>query len=376
MRIGILGAGQLGRMLALAGYPLGHSFLLYNFNGSASPGAGDVIDDTEQAYLDEFIAQVDVVTYELEHIPLNLVEEIAKHVEVLPNIEALALGKDRVKEKTLFVDLGIPTARFFVVTNQQEMDEAVESLGGMAIAKTATGGYDGKGQLLIQSPADLHGAWEKLGSQRLIVEQKIEFDREISIIACRGKDGDTGFYSPAENTHQNGILKFSIAPAPELTNKLTEEAQAHISKLLERLDYVGVLALELFVSAEGLIANEIAPRVHNSGHWTMDGAVTSQFENHIRAVAGQPLGNTGTQASSCMLNIIGTYGDFNDLLRAPDASCYHYGKSERPGRKLGHVNIVTESYDRLTESVEKCLAEAKRPNDLELFKSKLHSRKT
>lgn len=349
MRIGILGAGQLGRMLVTAGEPLGHTFLLYDFTGSASPGAGELIVDTDRQQLETFLNQVDCVTFEMEHIPLDLLALISQRVEVLPNPKALELGKDRVLEKNMFVELGIPTARFFVASNYEELCTAVDALGGSAIVKTTTGGYDGKGQASIQSPEDIGTAWEILKGHRLIVEERINFSREISIIACRSKAGEVCLYAPAENTHKDGILRFSVAPAPNLDNELVARAQSYINKLLERLDYVGVLALELFVVEEGLIANEIAPRVHNSGHWTMDGAVTSQFENHIRAISGQPLGSTESKGVSCMVNVIGEYGDFDALSKLPHTYCYHYGKTEKPGRKIAHFNVVADTYSELAE---------------------------
>ncbi len=347
MRIGILGAGQLGRMLALEGYPLGHSFLLYDFNGTACPGAGELIVDRDRLQLDAFLNEVDCVTFEFEHIPLDLVESVNRKIDVFPNVEALALGKDRAQEKNMFVALNIPTTRFFVASTYEDLSRAVESLGGKAVIKTATGGYDGKGQSVVLSPDDVQMAWKKLGGQRLIVEELIDFNAEISVIACRSRSGEVCFYSPTENIHKDGILRFSIAPAPMLNSHLAQQAQSHIQKILEYLDYVGTLALELFVCERGLVANEIATRVHNSGHWTLDGAVTSQFENHIRAIAGQPLGSTEPTGVSCMMNVIGEYGDFATFLRIPHAHCYHYGKHEYSGRKLAHVNIVASSFDEL-----------------------------
>lgn len=347
MRIGILGAGQLGRMLAMAGSSLGHKFMLYDFNNSACPGAGELLVDKDRQKLEYFLDHVDCVTFELEHIPLDLVEQISERVEVLPNIGALALGKDREQEKNMFLSLDIPTTRFFIAMNYDELLCAVKTLGGQAIVKTTTGGYDGKGQVAITKHEDIRRAWETLRGNRLIVEEKINFDREISIIACRSKEGEVSFYPPSDNTHIDGILRFSVAPAPMLNAELATQAKIYINKILERLDYVGVLALELFVCDDGLLANEIATRVHNSGHWTMDGAVTSQFENHIRAIAGQPLGSTEAKGVSFMMNIIGEYGDFDLLSQMPEMHCYHYGKKEKASRKLGHVNLVSDSFDTL-----------------------------
>lgn len=354
MRIGILGAGQLGRMLALEGYPLGHSFVFYDLSGSPTVGMGDVISDPERRRLEEFLGQVECVTYEFEHLPLDLVETIGQRLPLRPGIKALATGKNREKEKALFNALNIPTPAYRVVASLQDLKEAVEELGTPVVAKSITEGYDGKGQAVIRSVAEAEAAWSAIGHQRLIVEAFVQFEREISIIACRNGTGEVRVYPPAENIHKDGILRYSIAPAPHLAPALHEQANVYIAKLLSELDFVGVLALELFETREGLLANEIAPRVHNSGHWSIEGAVTSQFENHIRAVAGDPLGDTGTRGVSCMVNIIGEYGDRASILKLPYAHLHHYGKPEMPGRKLGHINVVADSYDVLYEQVKDC----------------------
>lgn len=354
MRIGILGAGQLGRMLALAGYPLGHSFVLYDLSGKPSAGVGEIISDPQQQRLEEFLKQVDCVTYEFEHLPLDLVKNISQSRPVHPGIEALAAGKDREQEKALFNALDIPTAAYRVASSPDELRQAVEALGTPVVAKSVTEGYDGKGQAVIKSAGEAEAAWHSIGHEKLVVEAFVEFEREISVIACRNADGDVVVYRPSENIHKDGILRYSIAPAPRLSASSSDQASQYISKLLTELDYVGVLALELFETGEGLLANEYAPRVHNSGHWSIEGAVTSQFENHIRAISGQPLGDPSNRGLSCMVNIISEYGDLEGILKLPYAHLHHYCKAEKPGRKLGHVNITADTYADLAERVRAC----------------------
>ncbi|MGM0570404.1 5-(carboxyamino)imidazole ribonucleotide synthase [Marinobacter sp.] len=347
MRIGVLGAGQLGRMLALAGYPLAKTFVFYDMSGNPSAGVGDVIIDKEGKNLDDFLSRVDVVTYEFEHLPVAIAEKIAESKPVHPVPRALQVCQNREAEKTLFGNLGIPTPQWRMADSAASLRKAAEELGCPVVAKSNTEGYDGKGQAVLRSPEDAEQAWNTIGHNRLMVEKFVEFTREVSIIAVRGTDGDVAFYPMAENVHHDGILRYSIAPAPRLSSRLEEKADGYIRALLNELDYVGVLALELFETADGLVANEMAPRVHNSGHWTMEGAMTSQFENHIRAVSGHPLGNTAARGLSCMVNIIGEHGDIKRILELPYAHLHLYAKDERPGRKLGHVNVLADSYEEL-----------------------------
>ncbi|GGY70932.1 5-(carboxyamino)imidazole ribonucleotide synthase [Marinobacter zhanjiangensis] len=347
MRIGVLGAGQLGRMLALAGYPLAKTFVFYDMSGSPSAGLGEVIIDREGKYLDDFLSRVDRVTYEFEHLPVAIAEKIAQSTPVHPGPRALQVCQNREAEKTLFGSLGIPTPQWRMADSAESLKTAAEELGCPVVAKSNTEGYDGKGQAVLRSPEDAAGAWEDIGHERLMVEKFVEFTREVSLIAVRGADGEVDFYPMAENVHHEGILRYSIAPAPQLSRELEEKADGYIRTLLNELDYVGVLALELFETANGLVANEMAPRVHNSGHWTMEGAMTSQFENHIRAVAGHPLGNTAARGVSCMVNIIGEHGDVDRILELPYTHLHLYAKGERPGRKLGHVNVLADSYEEL-----------------------------
>ncbi len=354
MTIGVLGAGQLGRMLALAGYPLAKSFVFYDMSGSPSAGLGEVIVDREGKYLDDFLARVDRVTYEFEHLPVEVAERIAQHKPVYPAPRALQVCQNREAEKTLFGELGIPTPEWRIADSAESLQAAAEALGCPVVAKSNTEGYDGKGQAVLKSPAEAAEAWKAIGHSRLMVEKFVTFSREISIIAVRAIDGNVVFYPMAENVHHEGILRYSIAPAPGISGDLEAQAHRYIKSLLNELDYVGVLTLELFVTADGLVANEMAPRVHNSGHWTIEGAKTSQFENHVRAVSGHPLGATDARGLSCMINIIAEHGDTDRILELPYTHLHLYGKGERPGRKLGHVNVLADSYDELKWRVRNC----------------------
>lgn len=354
MRIGVLGAGQLGRMLALAGYPLAKSFVFYDLSGSPSAGLGEVIVDRDGDYLDDFLTRVDRVTYEFEHLPVDVAEKIAALKPVHPCPRALQVCQNREAEKTLFGELGIPTPQWRIADSADSLRQAAEELGCPVVAKSNTEGYDGKGQAVLRDPSEAEAAWTGIGHPRLIVEKFVDFSREVSVIAARGEDGEVAYYPIAENSHHEGILRYSVAPAPKMAADVDDQAKSYIRALLNELNYVGVLTLELFQTADGLVANEMAPRVHNSGHWTIEGAMTSQFENHIRAVSGHPLGNTDARGYSCMINIIGEHGDLDAIMRLPYAHLHLYNKAERPGRKLGHVNILADSYDELRWRVKNC----------------------
>lgn len=355
MNIGVLGAGQLGRMLALAGYPLGNRFTFLDTTGNPSAGIGEVIVDPDNQHLATFLDAVDVVTYEFEHLPVALVEEIERHKPVYPSSRAIAVCQNRVEEKALFDRLSIPTPAYRVASSAEELEAAAAELGCPVVAKSVTEGYDGKGQAVLKSPEQAHEAWAQIGHEQLIVEAFVDFVREVSIIAVRGRDGQVVFYPMAENQHEGGILRYSIAPLPDLDDAVQQTADSYIRALLDELDYVGVLALELFQTRDGaLLANEMAPRVHNSGHWTMDGAVTSQFENHLRAIQGLPLGATRALAPTCMLNVIGREGDYPKMLEIKETHLHRYDKTEREGRKLAHVNVVANDYADLLAKVEAC----------------------
>lgn len=369
MRVGVLGAGQLGQMLALAGYPLGQRFVFLDPGGNPSADIGTTLIDPDGQQLPDFLQQVDVVTYEFEHLPVALVREIERHKPVFPSSRALEVCQNRGLEKALFSRLDIPTPEYRLVNSLAGLQQAVAELGHQGqravVAKTVTEGYDGKGQAVLRSVAEAEAAWARIGNRELVVEAFVDFIREVSIIAVRGQDGQAVFYPIAENHHVGGILRYSLAPLPDLDEAIQQQAERYIQALLNELDYVGVLTLELFQQADGrLLANEMAPRVHNSGHWTQNGAATSQFENHLRAVAGLPLGATTARCPTCMVNIIGRQGDAAQLLQLEGTHLHLYGKSERAGRKLGHLNLVAEDLPTLLQRVEQvaaCLPDAPDP---------------
>ncbi|MDZ7851219.1 MAG: 5-(carboxyamino)imidazole ribonucleotide synthase [Halomonas sp.] len=357
MNIGVLGAGQLGRMLALAGYPLANRFTFLDTTGHPSAGIGDVMIDTDRKHLDAFLEKVDLVTYEFEHLPVSLVQAIEEVKPVFPSSEAIRICQNRAEEKALFDRLSIPTPAYRLVEHADELEAAARELGCPVVAKSVTEGYDGKGQAVLKDPSEAHEAWCAINHPRLVVEAFVDFVREVSIIAVRGRDGEVVFYPMAENQHEDGILRYSIAPMPDLDPRVQQVADGYIRTLLDELDYVGVLTLELFQTRDGaLLANEMAPRVHNSGHWSIDGAVTSQFENHLRAIQGLPLGDTSARMPTCMVNVIGREGEMAEILALPDSHLHRYDKSERPGRKLAHVNLLAPTHEALLERVRACAA--------------------
>lgn len=343
--LGIIGGGQLGRMLALAAYPLSGRvrFLEPSADAPMSHLASHIrasYDDAEA--LQQLARTSDVVTYEFENVPVVSAELVAQHTKIFPPPAALRVSQDRWDEKIFFQSLGIPTPPFAKVDSFSDLQDTAQQLGLPAILKTRRMGYDGKGQFLIRAQHELEQAWETLGSAPLILEAFVNFERELSILAVRGRDGECGFYPLVENHHREGILRLSLAPTPNLDKSLQAQAETLALRVLSALDYVGVLAIELFQCGAALLANEMAPRVHNSGHWTIEGAATSQFENHVRAVMGLPLGSTTTRGASAMLNFIGTLPHTERLLAIPDAHVHLYDKAPRAGRKLGHVTIVAQ----------------------------------
>jgi 5-(carboxyamino)imidazole ribonucleotide synthase len=351
--IGVLGAGQLGRMLALAGYPLGQRFRF--LEPAAEAPAEQLAERVTGSYSDpavwreRFVAGLEVVTYESENVPVALAHDLERTVPVYPPPAALEMSQDRLTEKTFFQRLGLPTAPFAAVDSRADLDRAVGELGLPAVLKTRRFGYDGKGQCLIREVGELEDAWRRLGGVPLLLEGFVRFGRELSVLAVRGRDGATAFYPLVENHHAEGLLRLSLAPAPNLTEQLQAQAVGHAGRVLEALDYVGVLAIEFFEQDRVLVANEMAPRVHNSGHWTIEGAETSQFENHLRAVLGLPLGSPAAVGACAMVNVIGTLPDTRALLTVPDAHLHLYGKTPRPGRKLGHVTLWARGAAALTE---------------------------
>ena len=327
--VGCLGGGQLGRMLALAGIPLGLRFRFLDPSPDAC--AGEVGELLVGAYDDEALLArlgdgADVVTYEFENVPVAA----ARRVDAVPGLRALEEGQDRLREKELFRRLGIPTARF---------GDLAET-GLPAIVKSRRLGYDGKGQRVVRVAEPL--------SEDELAEELAPFSRELSLIAVRGRDGAVAFYPLTENVHRDGILRVSRAPAVDAAE---EVAQGYANRLLEELEYVGVLALELFEVDGRLLANEFAPRVHNSGHWTIDGAVTSQFENHLRAILGLPLGSTDALGPCAMINLVGVIPPVEALFALPGAHVHLYGKEPRSGRKVGHVTFVDATEETIAEAV-------------------------
>ena len=351
--VGILGGGQLARMLALAGAPLGLRFLVLDSAADACAGqfAPMVVGDyTDGDALAEFASRIDVATFDFENVPAESARWLTGRVPVFPIPRALAVAQDRLAEKTLFRELGIPVPPFADVATREALEAAVAELGTPCILKTRRLGYDGKGQFRIKSVADVGAAWEALGAQAesvgLILEGFIAFQRELSVVAARGRDGGFRAWPLTENWHVDGVLSASLAPAA-VDAALAEKALSHARKLAEALDYVGVFALELFCRDGELLANELAPRVHNSGHWTIEGSETSQFENHLRAVLGLPLGDTRMVGTACMLNWIGAMPDPAPVLRETGGHWHDYGKSPRAGRKVGHATLRAESAEEL-----------------------------
>jgi 5-(carboxyamino)imidazole ribonucleotide synthase len=342
MRVGILGGGQLGRMLALAGVPLGLEFrFLEPAEDAPIRDLGDHVlagYDDERA-LSRFGDGLDVVTYEFENVPVASARFLAERVPVHPNPDVLEAAQDRASEKELFAKLGIPTASFETVDTEVELAGALERLGAPAVAKTRRLGYDGRGQSVLGTAADVVAAWRELAGAASILESRIAFDRELSILAVGGADGDHAFYPLVENQHRDGILRRSLAPAADVSDGLQHEAESIATRILDAFGYVGLLAVELFQVGGDLLANEMAPRVHNSGHWTIEGAETSQFENHLRAIAGLPLGATRPRGASAMLNLIGGVPEPAEVLSVPGAHLHLYGKAPRHRRKLGHVTL-------------------------------------
>ncbi len=354
MKVGILGGGQLGRMLALEGRRLGMTFrFLERKKPAPVDDLGEVVraayDDAEA--LDRFAEGLDVVTYEFENVPVDSARRLAERVPVRPDPSALAVGQDRVFEKEAFVRADFATAPFRGVGTLDELRAGVAEIGLPAVVKTRRFGYDGKGQAVLRTPEDVDRAWAELGRVPLLVEAFIEFRRELSILSVRALDGTCAFYPLVENVHRDGILRTSRAPAPDVSRELQASAEDQARRLLEAYDYVGVLAVELFDVGGALLANEMAPRVHNSGHWTLDGAVTSQFENHLRAVCGLPLGSTAVRGPSAMLNFLGAVPPLADVLRVPNAHVHLYDKAPRPGRKVGHVNVTGADADDVARTL-------------------------
>ncbi len=350
MMIGIVGGGQLARMMALAGYPLGLRFLVLDpapdaCAGQVAPLIQGNYDDPDK--LSPLSSRCDLVTFDFENVPGTAARFLAQRLPVFPPPAALETAQDRLAEKTLFQALGIPTPPFAPVDSREQLIDAVDRIGLPAVLKTRRLGYDGKGQQVLNAGVDIDAAWQNLRGVPLTLEGFVPFQREVSMLAARNRTGETAFYPLVENRHREGILRLSLTPCD--AGELTAQARDYADRVLTRFDYVGLLAIEFFVLAGQLLANEMAPRVHNSGHWTIEGAETSQFENHLRAILGWPLGVTAPRGCSAMVNFIGELPDPTAILKIPGAHFHAYGKASRPGRKVGHVTLGADDLETLQD---------------------------
>jgi 5-(carboxyamino)imidazole ribonucleotide synthase len=343
-------------MLALAGHPLGERFAA--LDPSSESGVRDLSHLIVASYedptaLDWLAEHCSVVTHEFERVPAASARRIAERTAVHPNAQVLDVAQDRLSEKELFGRMGLATPEFATASTRAELDSAVSSVGLPVVVKSRREGYDGKGQFVVRTAAGLDECWSELGGRNLIVEALVDFDRELSVLAVRSTVGDMAFYPAVENLHREGILRVSRAPAPALAPELQSTAEAHARSIMAELDYVGVVAIELFQVGGQLLGNEMAPRVHNSGHWTIEGAVTSQFANHLRAITGRPLGSTRARGHAAMVNLIGTLPDLDEVLRVEGAQLHLYDKQPRPGRKLGHVTLVEDDPEELEQRLSR-----------------------
>ena len=360
MKVGILGGGQLARMIALAGYPLGLKFIVLDPDVNA--GAGGLSEHLIGAYDDpELLAQLaekaDVVTYEFENVPAHVAEFLSSHTTVYPPANALAVAQDRLLEKNFFNEIGIGTAPYVAIDCLADLQQAMPTIGYPAILKSRRMGYDGKGQIVLKSAGELESAWQAMQGAPSIVEGFVPFRREVSIIAARRPSGDIVFYPLSENRHSGGILRVATACSHDAEQAMAED---YVRRLMEKLDYVGVIALELFDVDGKLLANEFAPRVHNSGHWSIEGSETSQFENHLRAILDLPLGSTQTRGHAAMVNFIGGLPDNAELLDLSHAHLHLYDKVPRKGRKVAHATVRSddaEFFDRILTRL-KAMAQA------------------
>ncbi|WP_299075006.1 5-(carboxyamino)imidazole ribonucleotide synthase [uncultured Paraglaciecola sp.] len=355
MSVLVLGSGQLARMMALAGSPLGISVQAVDVadNKVVDPVSKQKISNS----LESMIEEVNAITVEFEHIPEDLLALTHSSGKLKPSVEAILTGADRVREKKLLEKLSIANCPFEIITEVDQLDAAVAKLGEKLIIKASRDGYDGYGQWRLQSKNELPELKQQLSQLDLhkvplIAEKMLNFDRELSLVAVRSSDGDIAYYPLAENLHYQGQLHVSIAPAPQVDKALEQQAQAIFNKLASMLDYVGVLAVEFFQIGPQLLVNEIAPRVHNSGHWTMQGADTCQFENHLRAVRGLPLGSTKVTSPTAMINIIGCKAFARDMLSIPGCHLHWYGKTPRNKRKMGHFNLCADNYPELGKTMQ------------------------
>jgi len=350
VRVGVLGGGQLGRMLGLAGIPLGFSFLFLDPAADACAGAAGGLleapfDDDDAAR--RLARQVDLATFDFENVPQATAEAFEEICPLFPGPNALGAAQDRLVEKDLLQSLGASVPAYHPVLSRSELLEGLDRLGYPAVLKTRRFGYDGKGQSVLRDSEDLERAWQQLGDSQLILETFVPFEAECSLIGVRGRDGATRFWPLTRNVHAEGILALSLPGVFDA--ELQRKAEAIMSALMDHLAYVGVLTIEFFLHDGELLFNEFAPRVHNSGHWTIDGAECSQFENHLRAIAGLPLGATDRVSQSLMFNWIGVMPAIDQALKIPGLHWHDYGKQPRPGRKIGHATLTAASMDALCE---------------------------
>lgn len=359
MRVLVLGAGQLARMMALAGAPLNVEVLAYDV------GTGHIVHPLTQQVmmkgLDTAMTYANVITAEFEHIPHDILDICQSSGKFLPTPEAIKAGGDRRLEKALLDRAGVANARYQIINNRDDLDLAIDTIGIPMVLKSALGGYDGKGQWRLKSKEQAEQIWQEMATfldatpgQAIVAEEFVPFDREVSLIGARGKDGKIAIYPLTENIHSNGVLSLSVAKKGD--NALQEQAEAMFRALAESLDYVGVLAIEFFEIKGRLLVNEIAPRVHNSGHWTQQGAETCQFENHLRAVCGMPLGSTALIRPTAMVNILGEDALDKGVMALPRCHVHWYGKEKRPGRKMGHINVCADSPAELTAALNELAA--------------------
>jgi len=354
--LGILGGGQLARMLAIAAAPLG--IKVRSYDPSADACAGDVCelrvgDYDDNLRLTDFANGLDVVTYEFENVPTEAVKFLEPHAPVRPGKMSLATSQDRALEKPMLEQAGFELAPWRRIDSLQQLREAIALVGTPAILKTRRGGYDGKGQAIIAHADDADRAWVSIEGSPAVLESMLAFDRELSLVAVRGLDGAMAAYPLVENEHRQGILRVTSAPASGIEPSLQAAAESMAATLLESLNHIGVLTIEFFETNGALVANEFAPRVHNSGHWTIDGAATSQFENHVRAVLGLPLGPTTVRTPTVMLNCVGAMPEPTTVLADACAKLHDYCKPPRPGRKVGHVNVLGLEQGRIYEIAER-----------------------
>jgi len=357
MTIGIVGGGQLGRMMALAGYPLGLDFLF--LDRSADTPAAQVSpmlvgEFTDRKLLRELARRSEVITFDWENVSIDSLRTLGRSASIAPPLAALAMSQDRISEKKLFEKLGIPTTRYAAVDSAAALGRALRRVGLPGVLKTRRLGYDGKGQAVVRSAEEAAAAWHKLGGVPLIYEEFVPFDYEVSIIGARSRRGEVAIYPLNRNLHRDGILRLTLAPwsAPALQRA----AARHLRRVLEHFRYEGVLNIEFFVHRGRLLANETAPRVHNSGHWTIEGAATSQFENHLRAILGWPLGATRARGHAAMINLIGEMPARERWLGEHEVHWHDYGKSARPQRKLGHIPVLADTARERDTAARRLLA--------------------